>query len=541
MTRREGDMGFAAVARAAFPLLFILSLVTALYWNTLDNDLTYWDDDKYVTTNALVRDISPAGVADIFNPWSIMDDSSVRLTEYLPLTTLTHAIVYHFSGLNPVGYHIANLLLYLADIVLLYYFLSYLIKDSFAAFISTLVFAVHPVHVESVAWVAATKDVLSFLFFIGAMFLYVRYSRGGERRRLFYALSLAVFFAGLLAKSLIVTLPFILILYDMLVERKRPRVLDKIPYFVIGALLSVLYLKVNSDFVAAKYLLSDAGLYTRSLMVTKLLAEYLRMIVFPTDLNAFYAYGIADIPASIASPGVLVSMLVVGAVLAAGVWAWVKGRGLAVLCIFWFFIPFLPVINLVFPSSTLRADRYLFIPSVGFAVLIGWGAARLAARGPGAKKAAIAAVAVIAIAFTALAFHRTAAWQSGVTLWQDSISKKADAAMPHSLLGNEYRHRGMFKEAIAEYEAAVRLDPNYEPACSNLGASYGVTGRTDKAIEVLRACLERMPDSVRLKVNLARGYAASGDYARAAALASEVLDAEPGNADAARIMKMVGR
>jgi len=526
-------------ARAALPLLFILALVTALYWNTLDNELTYWDDNRYVTVNERIRDVSPAGVVRIFNPWDIMGDKGATLDEYLPLTTLTHAIVYHFSGLNPVGYHIANLLLYLADIVLLYYFLSYLLDDHRMAFLATLIFAVHPAHVESVAWVAATKDVLSLPFLIGAMHLYVRYDRGEGREWPYYAASLAVFFVGLLAKSLIVTLPVLLILYDLCFGRKKIRLLDKIPYFAIGVLLSILYVKVNQGFVTTKYLLSDTGLYVRALMTLKVGVEYLRMIFVPVKLNAFYNYGPADVPASFFEPGVLISFAVLAAIGAAGLYFLRKGPRIAAFCIFWFFIPFIPVINLFVASSTLRADRYLFIPSMGFSILAAWAVCSISERNAAVKKAALAAFAVVVGVYSVLTFQRGGVWQSGITLWQDSISKQQDSALVYSLLGNEYRHRGRYDEAIEQYRRAIEVDPTYENACNSLGGMYGMTGRTAMAIKTFERCLESTPGSTKIKVNLARGYALSGQNTKAYALVMEVLKAEPDNRDARAVLGLL--
>src|SRR3990170_5480931 len=159
---------------ASISLILILLFTAGLYLNTLDNELTYWDDNRYVTENPRVKDLSLKGVIGIFDPRDITRDKDSTLTEYLPLTTLVHAVAYRAGGLKPWPYHTANLLFYLLDIVLLYWFLVHVTGSSAMSLIAALAFSVLTVHVESVAWVAATKDVLSFAFLIGSFILYIR-------------------------------------------------------------------------------------------------------------------------------------------------------------------------------------------------------------------------------------------------------------------------------------------------------------------------------------------------------------------------------
>lgn len=518
------------------PLIFILILTACLYSNTIDNELTYWDDNRYVTENPRIKDLSVSGVIDIFDPTDITRDKDITLTEYLPLTTLVHALAYRAGGLNPAPYHTVNLLLYLADIVLLYYFLSLLTGNKTLSIFSTLVFAVHTVHVESVTWVAATKDVLSFAFLVGSFILYIRFVRAAGNRALLYTASVVLFAMGLLAKSLVVTLPVLLMLYDLCMGEKRFRPIDKIPYFVIGALLSYLYVYVNKDFAGVEYMTGSIGYYRLTLLNLTVFANYMGTFLAPLGLNVFYTYTQEMVPTTFLDLKVIFSFIVVSGFAAAGVYAYFRKARIVTLAVFWFFVAFIPVINII-PSSTVRADRYLFIPSVGLAILTVWVAARLCESGPALKKFVPVALALWLIFLSVLTYGRNGTWQNGITIWQDSIEKYPDSPRAHFNLGNEYRHRGMTGNAISEYEEVLRIAPQHPKACANLGALYGMNGRYFEAAVLLRGCLEASPDYIQMRLNLARAYIGLGERDGAEAELREVLIRDPGNHAAMALME----
>lgn len=518
------------------PLILILLFTAGLYLNSLDNALTYWDDNRYVTENARVRDISLTGIVRIFNPYDILSDKNVSMTEFLPVTTLFHAVAYRVSGLNPVGYHVLNLSLYMLDIVLLYAFLTKAFRDSLAASFSTLAFAVLPFHVESVTWVSATKDVLSFAFLMGSFLLYMRYTASTRGKALFYVLSLALFSLGMLSKTFAVTLPFLLILYDLSFTERGLKIADKVPYLVLGALLSLLYVKTNREYAETVYLTTGIGPYRLFLTIASVLTEYLWMLVYPLNLNAFYYYTPEDIPSSVFRPLTLLSVIIVLSVIVAAVAAFFKRQKTLSFSVLWFFVAFLPAMNLI-PSSTLKADRYLFIPSVGFSMLIGWAVAKSSRVGPAVKKAVLFIFGAWVIFMSVLTFQRNAVWQDGITLWKDSIQKDPRNHRPYFILGNEYRHRGMNDEAIEAYLSALEINPNHLLACNNLGAMYGVRGEYARAAAVLRRCIEIGP-TVEARLNLARAYLAMGERGKAVEELREVLRADPGNEAALSMLGM---
>jgi tetratricopeptide (TPR) repeat protein len=517
------------------PLILILIFTAVLYSNTFDNKLTYWDDNRYVTENPRVKDLSLSGVIDIFDPRDITRDRDITLTEYLPLTTLVHAVAYHFGGLHPAGYHTANLLLYLIDIALLYWFLMLLTGSNAISLLSTLVFSVLTVHVESVTWVAATKDVLSFVFLLGAFILYIRYVRAGEKRSLLYAGSVVVFALGMLAKTLVVTLPVLLMLHDLCFEKKRIKVIDKVPYFVIGALLSYLYVQVNKGFVEIEYMTRGIGYFRLALLNLTVFTEYIGSFFAPLKLNVFYTYTPEMVPSTFFDPKVICSFIVVAGLASAGVYAYFKNARLVTFSIFWFFIAFIPVINII-PSSTVRADRYLFIPSVGLSLLTVWAAARLYNSGAAMKRAVPVVFIAWLVFLSILTYQRNGAWQSGVTIWLDSLTKYPETPRPHFVLGNEYRHRSMTGEAIREYEEAMRLSPAHPLACANLGGLYGMTGRYYDAVVLLKGCLETSPGNIAMRLNLARAYISLGEKSGAETELMEVLKRDPGNPAAEKLL-----
>lgn len=520
---------------AYMPLFLILIFTAALYSNTFDNELTYWDDNRYVTDNPRIKDLSISGVIDIFDPRDITQDSSLALPEYLPLTTLVHAVAYSIGGLNPAPYHAANLLLYLLNIVLLYYFLNLLTGSYLTSLLSTLIFSVLTVHVESVTWVAATKDTLSFAFLMGSFILYIKYVRADGRKAFFYAASVTLFFIGLLAKSLIVTMPALLIFYDLCFEKKRFKILDKIPYFIIGGLMMYLYLHVNKEFTETEYMTGTIGWYRLALLNLTVFTEYLGSFFAPVRLNAFYTYTLEVVPATLLSPKVIFSFVIVAGSIGAGIYAFFKNIRLVTFSIFWFFIAFAPVINII-PSSTVRADRYLFIPSVGLSLLVAWAAARLYGLNPVFKKAVPAVLAVWVIFLSVLTYERNGVWQDGITIWQDSLKKHPEASRPHFIMGNEYFHRGMTGDAIREYKETLLLDPDHQMACSNMGAIYAMTGRLYEAAALFGRCLEINPDDTAMRLNMARVYIGLSEMKEAEKEIRKALKSEPDNPEALALL-----
>lgn len=513
----------------------ILALLAAvIYSNTLHNELTYWDDNRYITDNQRIRDLSASGIIRIFDYNDIISNKADTLQEYLPVTTLAHAVVYRLQGLDPVGYHLLNVSLYMVSVVLLYFFLGLLIEDRLLAFLSALLFTVHPSHVESVTWVAATKDTLSFVFFIASFYLYIKYARSEWNRPACYLLSLAAFLIGMLSKSLVMTLPVLLILYDVCFNEKKIRLLDKVPYFIISWAVSVLYIHVNRVFAEGSYLTTEIGLYRRGLTVIMLLVQYIGMAIFPFGSNVYYNYAAKDLPSSIFQASALLPALLILALLAVAVVFYLKGRRIVTFTLLWFLITFAPVIN-IFPSSTLRADRYLFIPTVAFTLLVVWAFHRLYETNAVAKKLLpILFIAVVAI-FAAASFKRNYVWKNGMTLWEDSVKKDPESALAHLKLGDEYRHRAMPDRAMAEYASAMRLNPGYTAACLNLSGMYGTGGKTAEAIDVLKKCLEENPSPI-VKLALARAYGATGEKANSADLLKEILSKDPDNIQARQLL-----
>lgn len=520
------------------PIFLLILIAASLYYNTFDNEFTYWDDMRYVTTNERIKDITWSKLLDIFNPLDIIEHNDLFNTEYLPLMTLTHIIDYHFWGLNPTGYHLSNLILYISGIFLLYIFFNLILKNKMVSFLASLIFAVHPVHVESVTWIAARKDVLSFVFFILSFYLYVRFVRKEGNAWFYYIGSLLAFTMALLSKSLVVILPFLLVLYDFCFEEGKFKIINKVPYLVIGILLTVIYMANNTNIGDSAYLTARIGGYRLGLTNLMVLTEYVGMLFLPLNLNAYYSYGFDDIPVSILELKEIFYLFVFLLMLLIAITSYVKGKRLVTFCIIWFFIALIPVINII-PTSTLRADRYLFIPSVGFSLLVAYVTYNLFSLSPNRILKGVVSVVFIIILtfFSALTIERNNIWQNGITLWQDAIAKNPNNVQAHFGLGNEYRHRKNWDTAIIKYEKVLKLKQNHIRACVNLGASYGVIGRYEKAISVLKRCLEIDSSFPNVRLNLAKAYLSLGSKYLARQELAEILRRDPNNTKALRMLE----
>lgn len=294
-------------------------------------------------------------------------------------------------------------------------------------------------------------------------------------------------------------------------------------------------MQVNKGLTGFVYLTTAMGHYRVFLTDLIVLKDYIRMFFLPLNLNAFYYYLPEDIPRTFFDPRVIYSAFVVAGSALVGVLSFFKGKRLVSFSIFWFFIAFLPILNIIIPSSTIRADRYMFIPSVGLSILTGWAVWKLTGLNAFSKRAVPVAFAAWVIFLSILTFQRNGVWQDGITLWQDSTEKSPASPKAHSLLGNEYRHRGMTDEAVDQYEEALRLRPGYAPACTNLGILYGMNGRYGPAEALFKECIGANPAEIRLRINLAKIYIILGKREMARAELVEVLKRDPEN-PAARAM-----
>jgi protein O-mannosyl-transferase len=484
--RRSGFWIHAALFVATF----------AVYAQVRHFDFLNFDDPDYVTGNSHVRH----GITSDGLRWAF---TSGEAANWFPVTRLTHMLDVQLFGLRSGWHHLTNVLIHALAAMILFAFLQRATRARWPSAFVAFLFALHPLHVESVAWVAERKDVLSALFWFLALWAYVRYAERPELRR--YALVLAVFCLGLMSKPMTVTLPLVLLLLDVWPLR-RPRTArllwEKIPFFALSAAVAIATFLVQRGTGAVESL----SVHPIAMRVENALVSYVVYIVkmfWPTRLAAFYPYP-QDVPAWEAVLAGLAIVAITVLVLRS-----LRDRPYLAAGWLWFLGTLVPVIGLVQVGSQARADRYMYIPMVGLSIMLAWGAADVVRRWPGAKRPVSALAAAACLSLTAVTWFQLQHWKNSESLFQHAIEVTKGNAVAHHNLGNILlRVPARLPEAVAQLEEALRLEPNSPKVHTDLGVALSkMPGRLPDAIAEYRAALRLEPDSAIVHNNLGNALA----------------------------------
>lgn len=475
-------------------LLALLAITFAVYAPVLSHGFVEWDDPFYVTENPHVRaGLTAGGIA-----WAF---TSTQLANWHPLTWMSHMLDVSLFGLAPWGHHLTSLLLHLVNVALLFIALRRLTRAPWPSLAAAALFALHPLHVESVAWVAERKDVLSTACWFAALWAYARYvERPGPAR---YVLVALCFVLGLLAKPMLVTLPLTLLLLDLWplgratggVRSLAPLVVEKLPLLAISLAAAATAWLAQRAFGAV----TDTSLGSRLATAVLGYAGYLEKTSWPARLAAFYPYR-AHLPAGEVVASALVLVLVTAAV-------WL-GRRRAYLPVgwLWYLVTLAPVAGLVRIGQQQMADRYTYVPLVGVFVMLAWGVADLVARGrvpARARGIATAAALLLAAALALAAARQVGTWRDGITLWEHALAVGGSSTIAHTNLGVALEKVGRYDEAAAHLAEAVHLEPHNVRALADLADVEFARGRYAEAAQAYAQVLALDPDDALAKQNLA--------------------------------------
>lgn len=455
----------------------IVAVCASLYVKSLRYPFVNWDDYPLITQNPYITQLSLQNIKDIFTPGVV--------GAYQPIRTLTYSIDYRLWGLNPLGYHITNLLFYTLTCILVFNFINVFLRNDKLALWGGLFFAMHPLHVEAVAWLSARKETLTGFFFLLTFILYVKSIRSGKR---YYWGSVLCFILALLSKPTAVVLPALLILYDLcfVAEQSFRKLIGRIKYYVPYVLLSggLTYITIVLSSKGGVLKPFHGGtLYTQIITSLTVFIKGIRLLVFPVNLSPRYTdYSYA----SLREPEALLAALSL-ALLVFLAWDFWKRSPVAFFCILWYPITFLPVSNII-PISTLMADRYFFLPSVGIALLFAACVSQIGRlrnlRGLKriARPAIVAACGALLFFFAVQTFGRNQIWKNSISLWTDAVRQDSLNVMGHYALGNVYMEAGLHDDAIKSYRNAIALVPSFSSAHAGLGNAYLAKGEVDRAI-----------------------------------------------------------
>ncbi len=526
--------------------VLIVVATVAVYADVRTHDYVNLDDDVYVLQNPWIR----AGLSWDTARWAF---TTVHEAYWIPLTWLSLALDVRLFGVTAGPHLLENVLLHAVDSTLLY---AVLVGTTGAvgrsAFVAAL-FALHPLHVESVAWVSQRKDVLSTLFWMLTTLAYVRYARRPSVAR--YLLVVPPFALGLIAKPMLVTLPVTLLLLDVWplarlargdrtdrlargdrTDRPGPGdrtdrgaragglawlVAEKVPLLALSLAASAVTIWTQHG-AGAVSALAIRGLGDRIATTLVNYGLYLGKLVWPAGLAVFYPLTPGD--AGLAAMAALLLLLVSGLAVAS-----FRTEPAILIGWLWYLVTLVPVIGLVQVGGQQVADRYSYIPSIGVFLMAAWGVPRLWRRWMGeadARPLAVPAVAVLAVA-AILTYRQVPYWRDSIALFERAVAVTERNFLAHNNLGEALARAGRGAEAAEHYAEAVSIHPGYAPARNNHGIVFAEQGRYAEAEQEFRAALSRDPNMALAESNLATARARQGDYEDAVAHYRRALTLAP--------------
>jgi len=501
--------------RIIIAICLILIVTSAVLSPCLKNDFTNWDDESYVIQNKEIRELSWSNIKQIF--------SSFYVSLYLPLTMLSYSIEYHFFGLDPAPYHTTNLLLHLLNSLLVFWMIFMLSNKVSISLIVGLLFGIHPLHVESVAWISERKDVLSSFFFLGTIICYLYYLKNIQTKKWLY-LSLILFVLSLLSKAMAIPLPFLLILIDYLFYKKIDwnSLKEKIPFFVIAIIFSIIAMNILKQE-------PDLTLVQNIFFASYGFLFIFKKIIVPTGLSCFYARpeGLHYL--------VLLSPLIVGISVAITLFLGRFQRKI-IFGVLFFLITILPVSQFIRTGHVLTADRYTYIPSIGIFYIVAEGFYWLFKKHFRYTKT-IRDILIIVLFGTIsilsfLTWHRCQIWKDSLSLWDNVLKKYSNIAVAYNNRGVAYIEKKEYNKAIADLINATLINPRYEKAYSNLCKVYRIIGEYEKAILSCKKALEISPHFLEAYNNLGDTYTVLGKYKEELEIYNKEAETNPNNTNA---------
>jgi tetratricopeptide (TPR) repeat protein len=505
----------------------IVLLTLTIYWQTGSHGFFLYDDGEYLLTNPMVNEgVTINGIRLAF--------SSFHSGNWHPLTWLSHMVDVQLFGLKPGGHHLANLALHVANSLLLFLLLTRMTSGLWQSFAVTIIFAVHPQHVESVAWIAERKDLLSGLFFFLTLLAWQSYIRKPSSSR--YLGALTLFSLGLMAKPMLVTLPCLLLLLDWWPfarfrsgENTARLFTEKVPFFLLALLSAIItYLAQNQAGAVTSFVRMPLTLRLANALLS--LASYIRKMIWPHDLAVFY-----PLPTAIHwwQPAIL------GLLLAGSTMLLLRLRTRYPYLIagwLWYLVMLVPVIGIIQVGAQAMADRYTYLPHIGLSIMLAWGAAEFATTST--RKTVLAACFTMAtIMFTIAGWRQAAAWRSNIFLFTHalevtqatplaranlakaynaeamefkerwdldgalhrlriaaSLSTGSIAAIAHNNMGLILAMQGHDADAAREYGLAIEHDPGYSDPYLNFGLLSLDNGRHGEAMGYFKEVLRLSPD-----------------------------------------------
>jgi len=505
MTRiNDRSKEFIIKHRDMLVCLFLIISTAAVYWQVRDFQFVNFDDDKYIYQNRHVQE----GLTLESITWAF---TTIHAKNWHPLTWLSHMLDCKIYGNNPGGHHYTNLLFHIANTLLLFLVFRKMTGCLWqSAFIAAL-FALHPLHVESVAWVSERKDVLSTFFWMLTMWSYIWYVEHPIVHR--YLLVVLLLALGLMSKPMLVTLPFVLLLLDFYPlnrfkfqlsdnsanSRQKSNtfrlILEKIPLFILVAMASAVTFYAQKKGGAVRSL----EIYPIKVRIANAMVSYVKYIgnmVYPSDLTVLYPH-----------PGLLPWWKISFACLLLASISFLairtaKQKPYFAMGWLWYLGTLIPVIGLVQVGKQSMADRYTYVPLIGIFIIIAWGVPEFMAKWRYRKICLTMSGTVVITILMAMTWKQVGYWRNSITLFEHPLKITSNNYLPHNNLGCALDKRGHTAEAMEHYLQALQIKPDFWNAHYNLAVDLFRVGDIDGAIDHFRKAVQLKPDNIQAKEKL---------------------------------------
>ena len=540
----------------------LLAAVTLVFGQTIRHEFVNFDDDKYVVDNPQIAGgLTAHGIA-----WAATHS---HVGNWHPLSSISHMLDCQFYGLRPGGHHLTNILLHAATAVVLLLVLRRMTGELWPSALVAALFAIHPLRVESVAWVAERKDVLSGLLFTLTLGAYLGYVRRPFSLWRYMAVA-ALFALGLMAKPMLVTMPLVLLLLDYWplgrfgeslqgvdTGRSRSRfsrlVVEKIPLLILAAASCMATLLAQVEAMAPSDLVPVASRIANGLVSY---VAYLGQMFTPAGLAVLYPHPGSHLPI-----WKIVSALLLLVAISVAAWAWRRKCPYVLVGWLWYLGTLVPVIGLIQVGPQAMADRYTYLPQIGVCLALVWTLRRLSADWPYRRQLCGVASALAIAVLMGCAWRQASFWHDSETLWTHTLACTSRNAIAHTDLGLALVHSGRIDEALdhyreavtirpelvatrnnfgdallrkkrvneamSQFEAALNLDPLHAESHNNLGVALAQRGATDDAIAHYRKALELKPDYSEAHFNLGDAWLQKGQFEEAFACYRKALEIKP--------------
>lgn len=497
----------------------VLATIVA-YQPVCNNGFVNYDDDKYVTNNANIKN----GLTSQSLLWAF---TSQDASNWHPLTWISHILDFQLFGLSPLGHHLTSVLLHIINTLLLLYILQKITGAVWPSAFAACLFAVHPLHVESVAWIAERKDVLSTLFGLLTLVTYVRYVKQPSITR--YTLTVVLFAFGLMAKPMLVTLPFVLLLLDYW-PLKRPinskfsilnLLLEKVPLFILAAISSVITYTVQKSGGSV----TGTDILPLSARISNAMVSYIGYtgkMIYPSGLAVLYPYPQESLPVwEVIAAAVLLVTITSGVIIGA------RRRRYLLTGWLWYLGTLVPVIGIVQTGHQATADRYAYLPSVGICIMVGWSAAELLGKKRMGRIILTISSVLILAALVICTRTQIGYWRDSVTLFERAIAVTKNNYRMHHAIGYELISQGRLDEGISHYRRALEIVPTYAEVHYTLADALRQKGNINEAIEEYRLAVKYKNYDTDAHNDLGYALLSQGNFDEAKAQFSEALKINP--------------